>query len=64
VTEHFDLLRLADGNRSTHFQLPVTPELSTPFDFLAVAQHFCIIRTSHHSSISAGTAGSAAIGSV
>jgi len=34
VTEHFDLLRLADGNRSTHFQLPVTPELSTPFDFL------------------------------
>ena len=34
MTEHFDLLRLADGNRSTHFQLPVTPELSTPFDFL------------------------------
>lgn len=33
-------------------------------DLLAVAQHFCIIRTSHHSSISAGTAGSAAIGSV
>ncbi len=34
MTEHFDLLRLAGGNRSTHFQLPVTPELSTPFDFL------------------------------
>lgn len=34
MTEHFDLLRLTEGDSGTRFRLPVTPELSTPFDFL------------------------------
>ncbi len=34
MTEHFDPLRLTDGNHFAHFRLPVTPDLSTPFDFL------------------------------
>ncbi len=34
MTERFDLLRLESGRDDTHFRLPVTRELSTPFDFL------------------------------
>lgn len=34
MTERFDLLKLEPGRDDTHFRLPVTRDLSTPFDFL------------------------------